>query len=163
MNPNYIVVADGLRARFFTLQETPFPEMESGPNLTEVCDLVNPDREQDMWSEKKSGRNRSRASGAAHGYDDHRSQHETEYVRRFARSIAEEAMRLTNGHGANELVLVAQKRTLGHLRNELNGRIRSGVQIRELAKDLSKMSPLEIHAHLAREKLVPERRNPGGH
>lgn len=161
MNQNYIVVADGLRARFFTLQDTPFPEMESGPNLTEVSDLVNSDREQDMWSEKKSGRNRSSVSGAAHGYDDHRTQHEEEFVRRFARSVAEEVKRLTNGHGARELVLVAQKKTLGHLRSELNGRIRSDVQIHELAKDLSKMSPLEIHAHLAKEKLVPERRSPG--
>lgn len=158
MNQNYIVVADGLRARFFTLEDTPFPEMESGPNLTEVSDLVNADRENDIWSEKKPGRNRGMSG--AHGYDDHRSQHEEEFVRRFARSVAEEAQRLTSRNGTRELVLVAQKKTLGYLRNELNGRIKGNVQVRELAKDLSKMSPLEIHTHLAKEQLVPKRRSP---
>lgn len=159
MNQNYIVVADGVRARFFTLEETPFPEIESGPNLTEVSDLINADRESDIWSEKKSGRNRGK-SGAAHGYDDHRTQHEEEFVRRFARTVAEEAKRLTSHNGTQELVLVAQKKTLGYLRNELSGRIKNGIQIRELAKDLSKMSPLEIHTHLAKEQLVPKRRSP---
>ncbi|MDV3238825.1 MAG: host attachment protein [Gammaproteobacteria bacterium] len=165
MNHNCVVVAGGSRARFFTLRDAEFPEMESGPNLCEVADLVNPENElpgSDLWTNLKSGRNRGGGGSPAHGYDDHRSQHEDEIDRRFARNIAREASRLIQANATRELVLVAQKRVLGFLRNELNGLAKAGVEIRELAKDLSKLSPLELHEHLARERLIPERRSPAG-
>ncbi|WJW75320.1 host attachment protein [Thiohalobacter sp. IOR34] len=165
MNHNCVVVADGSRARFFQLEESEFPELESSPNLKEINDLVNPEREMrydELWSEAKSGRNRTPTGGAAHGYDDHRSQHEDEFERRFARTIAAEAERLTLQNGSRELLVVAQKRTLGFLREALDSLTRRGVQIRELAKDLSKLKPLELHEHLAREHLLPKRRLPQG-
>jgi len=40
--------------------------------------------------------------------------------------------------------------------------MKSGIAIRELAKDLTKLAPIELQAHLAREQLVPERRQPVG-
>ncbi|MEJ2646525.1 MAG: host attachment protein [Gammaproteobacteria bacterium] len=163
MNQNCVVVAGGSRARFFSLQDPQVPEMESGPNLVELSDLVNPEkdaRQRDLWSETKSGRNRSAASGAAHGYDDHREQHEDEFERRFARSVAEECLRLAQSHGTKNVVLVAQKRMLGFLRTTLDPVFKAGVEIQELAKDLSKLPPKELHEHLAREGLLPRRRSP---
>lgn len=163
MQQNCVVVAGGSRARFFTLNEVEFPEMQSGPNLCEVNDLVNPEQEaqgNDLWSDSKAGRNRGNAGGGTHGYDDHRAQHEDEYERRFARDIAREAARLIEKSSTRQLVLVAQKRILGFLRNELDTLIKAGVEIRELAKDLTKLSPLELHEHLAREHLIPQRRLP---
>lgn len=164
MNQNCVVVAGGGRARFFTLEEAQCPELESGPNLREINDLINPEaetRDKQVWSDMKSGRNRG-AGGSAHGYDDHRSQHEDEFDRRFARSVAREAARITRSGAAKNLVLVAQKRILGILRSELEPLIKSGIPIRELAKDLTKLAPIELQAHLAREQLVPERRQPAG-
>lgn len=163
MQQNCVVVAGGSRARFFTLEEVEFPGMQSGPNLCEVTDLVNPEQEaqgSELWSNTKAGRNRGNAGGGTHGYDDHRSQHEDEYERRFAREIAREAARLIAKNSTRQLVLVAQKRVLGFLRSELDTLIKAGVDVRELAKDLSKLSPLELHEHLAREHLIPQRRLP---
>lgn len=162
MQHNCVVVAGGSRARFFTLEDVEYPEMQSGPNLCEVNDLVNLEKEthgSELWSDNKSGRNRG-GNGAAHGYDDHRSQHQDEFERRFARDVAREAARLMSGNSTRQLVLVAQKRILGFLRNELDTLIKAGVEIKELAKDLSKLSPLELHEHLAREQLLPQRRTP---
>lgn len=162
MQHNCVVVAGGSRARFFTLKDVEFPEMQSGPNLYEINDLISVEKEtagNDLWSDTKSGRNRG-GNGAAHGYDDHRSQHEDEFERRFARDIARETARLLRENSTKQLVLVAQKRILGFLRNELDSLLKAGVEIKELAKDLSKLSPLELHEHLAREHLIPQRRTP---
>lgn len=163
MQHNCVVVAGGSRARFFTLQEAEFPEIESGPNLCEVNDLINFEkaiRDSDLWSDTNSGRNRGSHNSPSHGYDDHRSQHQDEFERRFARDIAREAARLARQNSTQQVVLVAQKRILGFLRNELDTLTKSGVEIKELAKDLSKLSPLELHEHLAREHLLPQRRSP---
>lgn len=162
MQHNCVVVAGGSRARFFTLEDAEYPDMQSGPNLCEVNDLVNLEKEThgiDLWSDSKSGRNRG-SSGAAHGYDDHRSQHEDEFERRFARDVAREAAHMLKQNSTRQLVLVAQKRILGFLRHELDALIKAGIDIKELAKDLSKLSALEVHQHLAREQLLPQRRSP---
>ncbi len=164
MTHNCVLVADGSRARFFKLQDVEFPELESGPNLTEINDMVNPEKEvhqRDLWSDAKSGRNRVAAGGMAHGYDDHRAQHEDEYERRFARDIAREVERLTSEASDCRLVIVAQRRILGFLRSELESLARqSRIEIRELAKDLCKLAPRELHDFLARERLLPKRRQP---
>jgi protein required for attachment to host cells len=162
MTRDCVIVADGCRARFFTLEPTEFPEIESGPNLIEVHDLIQPEKEmhpRDLWSDSKNGGNRG-AGGGSHGYDDHREQHAEEYERRFARSVAEEALRLARRKDAKNIVLVAQKRMLGLLRNTLHPMLNSDVQVRELAKDLSKLGAHELHEHLAREELIPRRRSP---
>jgi protein required for attachment to host cells len=158
-----VVAAAGGRARLFTLEPARYPEVESGPNLVEQQDLVDPEREssgQELWANAKSGRNRAPGGGPAHGYDDHREQHRDESERRFARQVAQEAVRLAREQAARTIVLAAEKRMLGFMREALDSLAREGVAVRELAKDLSKLPPLDLHEHLAREGLVPARRNP---
>lgn len=157
-----VVVTNGARARFFTLEESQYPEIESGPNLVEQNELVSPERsthDGNLWSDKKTGRNRASKGGPAHGYDDHRGQHADEYERRFANSIAEECSRLAKTAKASDIVLVSQKRMLGFLRSAMESRL-NGINTRELAKDLSKLAPNELHAHLAKERLLPKRKAP---
>ncbi len=157
-----VVVTNGARARFFTLQQSDIPELESGPNLIEQRQLTNPQKETQgasLWSDAKSGRNRAANGGPAHGYDDHRDQHQDEYERRFAANIAEECARLTRSHKASDVVLVSQKRMLGFLRSAMESKL-NGTNLQELAKDLSKLNPHELHEHLARERLLPRRRSP---
>jgi len=157
-----VVVTNGAHARFFTLQQSEIPELESGPNLIEQQQLSNPQKETQgaaLWSDAKSGRNRSANGGQAHGYDDHRSQHQDEYERRFAASIADECARLSQSSKASDVVLVSQKRMLGFLRSAMESKL-NGVNLQELAKDLSKLSPHDLHEHLAREQLLPRRRSP---
>lgn len=162
MNQYCVVVANGAKARFFTLEETEYPELESGPNLVEMSSLKNPEMKSlsgKHWSENKSGRNRGAKGTSAHGYDDHRSQHEDEYERRFANSIADEARRFSQSHNSSGVILVSQKRMLGFLRSAIEPKF-SGIRTKELAKDLSKLNPIELHEHLAKENLIPHRRPP---
>ncbi len=160
MNQYCVIVANGNKALFFTLEEPAMPEVESGPNLIKHKDLssqeLNPDNAT-PWSESKSGGNRGHG-GQSHGYDDHRSQHDDDVERRFANSIADECKRITHNTRSN-VVLVSQKRMLGHLRHAIDSRLH-GINTHELAKDLIKLSPQDLHQHLAREKLIPERRTP---
>lgn len=162
MNQYCVVVANGAKARFFTLEETEYPELESGPNLVEVNSLKNPETVSlsgEHWSENKSGRNRGAKGAPAHGYDDHRSQHEDEYERRFANSIADEARRFSQSHNSSGVILVSQKRMLGFLRSAIEPKF-NGLRTKELAKDLSKLNPIELHEHLAKEDLIPHRMPP---
>ncbi len=164
MHADCIIVADGARARFFTLQRPEYPDIESGPDLKELKDLVNPEaetRENELWSDTRSGGNRG-GNGGVHAYDDHRQRHLAMSEKRFARSIAEEVARMARERGTREVVLVAHQRTLGFLREELGALLGNGVRIHQLAKDLSRLDPRQIHAHLARERLVPRRRPPRG-
>lgn len=158
-----VVVANGARARFFTLQNAKVPEIEGGPNLVEQSpDLVNPEKElpdRELWS-NEYGRGRVPSGVPAHGYDDHREQHDEELVRRFARRVAEETVRMVQANSASHVVLVAQKRTLGHLRPALEPLLKTNVDVREVGKDLSKLSPTELHEHLAKENVLPRRRMP---
>ncbi len=163
MSNDCIVVADGARARFFTLMEAEHPEIQSSPNLIEIHDLVQPEKEMhkgELWSETRTGRNRGTNGGPSHGYDDHRSQHAEENDKRFARSVAEQAARLAHSQQTRNVILVAHKRMLGMLRGCMEPLIKTGVEVRELAKDLSKLNPIELHEHLARERLIPQRRTP---
>ena len=157
-----VVVVDGARARFFTLQPAELPELESSPRLVELEDLVNPEAEvpdRELWTEAKTGRNRAPNGGPAHGYDDHRERHEDELERRFANSVGEHCEALARREKADVIVLAAQKRMLGFLRQTVVPRLK-GMEVKEYTKDLSKLGPQEIHDHLAREALVPERKPP---
>lgn len=157
-----VVVANGARARFFSLQPAETPAYESSPRMVEHESLVNPEQEaagKDLWSDNKSGRNRSSGGGGAHGYDDHRSQHRVEYERRFVQSVAGEATSLARNQGASCVVVTADNRMLGMLRCELHRN--NGFDLKEVAKDYSKLSVQALHEQLAALNLVPARRRPG--
>lgn len=156
MNQFCVVVADTSHARFFTLEDTRMPEIESGPNLVEQKSIENPESPDRLdWSNLKSGRNRASGGGPAHGYDDHRQQHEIESERRFANHIVDECRQLKATHKANNIILVASKQMLGLLRKAYGSH---EAPASELARDLTKLTPRKLHEHLSRAKLLPERR-----
>ena len=162
MSDYCVVLADAARARIFTLEPALQPELESGPNLVEYRDLVNPEMDQhdkELWSDVKSGRNRA-SSGAAHGYDDHREKHAEEYVARFARMVAGDLEALIQNQRSKHVVVLAEKRMLGFLRSSMN--LKGEVQVHEVAKNLSKLSPAELHSRLAEDGLLPKRQRPTG-
>ena len=162
MSEYCVVTVDGARARFFTLDKSSQPSLESGPFLVELEEaLVNTENDipgRELWSDTKSGRNA--ASGMAHGYDDHREQHTDEVKRRFAKAIAEQAVRFAERSGAKNLVVAAEKQMLGFLRGAMQVPPKAAFEVRELAKDLSRLSPQELQGHLAAEGLVPPRHRP---
>ncbi|RLA38194.1 MAG: host attachment protein [Gammaproteobacteria bacterium] len=161
-NSSCVVVCAGGNARLFTLEPAELPELESGPNLVACGEVTSEEvgvHGAALWSDLKTGRNRS-PGGSAHGYDDHRDRHAEEYDRRFAQEVAEQTRRLVDSRQLGRVVLVAHGHCLAHLRQAFHGRFRNGTSVAELSKDLGKLKPLEIHAHLARERLLPERSGP---
>jgi protein required for attachment to host cells len=152
-----VVVMDGARARLFTLETAEFPEVQSSPKLVEQEDLVNPEKDladRELFS-SKSGRTRAPRGSLSHGYDDHRAQHGDEFERRFARMVAGHTVRLAQESRVRCVVLAAQPRMLGFLRQEIGQLAKNGFDVREVAKDLSKLSSGQVHEHLAKERLLP--------
>jgi len=164
MSEYCVVVSSGARARFFTLEPVDFPELESGPKLIDKGELLNPTKEtagRDLYTDLKTGRSRAPRGGPAHGYDDHRTQHEDEFDRRFARKVAEKARLLAKETRARRIVLAAPARMLGYLRQDLAVIPREGIEVHKVAKDMSKFTPRQIHDHLAKRRLLPAYRKPG--
>jgi protein required for attachment to host cells len=159
-NSYCIVVVDGTRARVFTLEGG---AAAPGPDLVEHEDLANPEHKlagRDKYSTTRTGSNLNPQKGPSHGYDDHRDKEEREHERRFAQEVANHAVSLAQRQHVNHLVVVAEKRMLGLLRKALVLPAKSGIEVHELAKDLTQLTPTELHAHLAEAGLVPPR-HPG--
>jgi protein required for attachment to host cells len=159
-----VVVTGGARARFFTLEPVEYPELESGPRLIECRELCNPQKEmprRDIYAEPKTGRHRAPHGGPTHGYDDHRSQHEDEFDRRFAHEVMVEARRFVHANQARCLALVAPPHILGMIRSDLQNIAKRGMVVQKLSKDMSKFSSRQIHEHLARQQVLPPCKRPG--
>jgi protein required for attachment to host cells len=164
MSEYCVVVSGGARARFFTLEPVDFPELESGPKLIDKGELLNPQKEtagRDLYTDLKTGRSRAPRGGPSHGYDDHRTQHEDEFDRQFARKVVKKARNLARESRARRIVLAAPARMLGYLRQDLEVIPKEGIEVDKVAKDMSKFSPREIHDHLAKRQLLPAYRKPG--
>jgi protein required for attachment to host cells len=154
-----VAVVNGAKARFLTLEPLDAPELESGPDLIERCDLVNPAFEmagQDLWANTKTGRNRG-GGGKGHNYDDHRDNHLGEFGRRFAQDIVTEIDRIIAEYKLNSLILVAEPQILGVLRDCLHNTNGRSITIDELAKDLCRLKSRQLHDYLFQKNLLPER------
>ncbi len=154
-----VAVVNGAKARFLTLEPLDAPELESGPDLIERCDLVNPAFEmagQDLWANTKTGRNRGSGS-KSHNYDDHRDNHLVEFGRRFAQDIVAEIDRLIAEYDLNSLILVAEPQILGILRECLHISPGGSVTIDELSKDLCRLKVRQIQDYLTQKALLPAR------
>jgi protein required for attachment to host cells len=159
-----IVVADGARARFLTLQPADELTPERGPRLIEHLDLSNPEGdlpERELFSDR-GGRMHGSPSSSAHGSDDHRAQHRVEYERRFARRLLDEARRFGREQGLNQLVLAAEPTLLGLLRPELEKQPLPGISVVELAENLVRHSLVDVSNILTRQGLMPKSRSPAG-
>lgn len=154
-----ILVADGARARFFSLEGRAPRTDEAGPGLVEHEDRANPEHElqgRDKYSTTRTGVNLNPGKGPTHGYDDHRDQEAREHERRFAHDVARHAVDLAVQHKADYLVVAAEKRMLGLLREALQLPPHTRIEVRELAQDLTRLSVEDLHAHLAGAGVVPE-------
>jgi protein required for attachment to host cells len=150
-----IIVADGGRARLFVTGEG--GGAQPGPSLVERESLVNADYRAhgaDSPGRTKTERVTNRQAGDVHPIDARRDQHRLELERRFAREIAQHAVALTQSWPDGHVVLVAEPRMLGLLREPLHRALRPGVELKELAKDYSHLSASELHDQLALSRLI---------
>lgn len=158
MSDYCVVVADSARARLFSLKEA--ESGAGGPNLIEISDMANTEAElagRELWSDTNTGRNAAPDSGA-HSYDDHRNRHREEIERRFAKEVAAAVAAAVGREKASRVVVAAEARMLGQLREAM--KLPATVQISEVPKNLSKLSPQELHGHLAADNALPVRRSP---
>ncbi|HET7500295.1 MAG TPA: host attachment protein [Kofleriaceae bacterium] len=137
---NYcVVVADGARARVLTLDEH-----GATRELDELAEITNP---------------ALRVRRSDIGSDSHRREIERSFTAHFAAQIAEEAAAVWSCFPACELILAASPMMLAPLRLEVSRRIGpdAHVEVRELARDLTRLARPRLHDQLSEAGLVPPR------
>lgn len=153
-----IIVADGARARLFVPIED--ERAPGGMSLVERECLVNPDYRAhgaDSPGRTKSEQVSNRQAGDVHPIDARRDQHRLELERRFAREITQHVAQLMEGCRAGSVVLVAEPRLLGLVREPLHKALKQGIELKELAKDYSRLTATELRDHLALNRMIAAR------
>ncbi len=69
--------------------------------------------------------------------------------------ITRQAADLTKGWDQGIVVLVAEPQLLGLMREPLRKALHRGIDLKELAKDYTHLTPAELHGHLELNRLVP--------
>ncbi|MEN6541023.1 host attachment protein [Parvibaculum sp.] len=140
----WIVVADGETARIFSAHGR---TAKLEPAIPYELRMVNPpSREQGT---ERPGRGHESVGQLRHGVQPRVDPHR-EAKRTFAEEIAELLHGKTRERAFDELILAAPPKMLGDLRDALDDKTRALVKA-ELHKDLTKLSPAELHAYLTVE------------
>jgi protein required for attachment to host cells len=150
-----IVVADGGRARLFVPDAG--DGTQSGPGLVERESLVNADyraRGPNAPVRTKTEQVTNRQAGDVHPIDARREHHRLELERRFAREIAQHVTAMTKSWHGGTVVLVAEPRMLGLVREPLHKALRPGIDLKELAKDYSHFTASELRDQLVLNRLI---------
>lgn len=161
MNNWCVVVADGARARIFVLE--PGGGRAGDSSLVEKSDLVNVGysaRGADA-PQVRTERNTNRQTGPMHPVGEKREQHRLEVERRFSAQVAERVADVVKGWNDGSIVLVADPRLLGLMRKVLREAVQPGIALKELAKDYTRISAIELREHLASNGLIPMQRRNG--
>jgi len=154
-----VVVADSARARIYSLQIRETPDGSGRPYLHSERDMVNPGRrarDAEVFTNSRPGTRRGAPGGPGHGVDDHRNEHSAELERRFANDIVDEIKRVASSGSCTNLVLAAAPRMLGALRSPAC-KLQRAFDVAELDRDLTKLTPTDVHDHLAAKELIPPR------
>lgn len=156
MGGTCIVVADGGRARVFLLEASEAPRAPF--RLVERGALDSPDLRSRGFSATgrlPTGTNADREAVPVHPLGEQRERHGIELERRFAMDIARKTAVLVEGWSDGVVVLVADPRMLGLLRDSVRNALKPAVHVKELAKDYAHLTAAELYEHLALNGLVP--------
>ncbi|MGH8634919.1 MAG: host attachment protein [Burkholderiales bacterium] len=154
-----VVVADQGRARIFLLEESDAPRAPF--RLVERDDLTNADlrsRGRSVTGRVRTETNTNREAGPVHPMGAQRERHRIELERRFSVEIARKAAVLARNWSTGSVVLVADPRMLGFLRDAVRGALKPGISVKELAKDYAGLTASRLQDHLAENGVVPARR-----
>jgi protein required for attachment to host cells len=161
MNKTCIVVADGRLARFYGVEAVESPRQNF--KLVEQTALANPNSDLRKLGESTTGRvrtetNTNRAAGPMHPMAAQRERHRDEFDRRFVQEISRQAADLTRGWKEGAVVLVAEPRLLGLMREPLRKAVHQGIELKELAKDYAQSTTAELRDQLASSGILPPHR-----
>jgi hypothetical protein len=161
MGEYLIVVVNDEKARLFTLEPVKFPELESGPRIVELEDLINPEAmvsDQERYSDSKTGRGSAPRGGPVHGYDDRREQHLGELRRRFSVIVMKEVQKLAKAQHVRTIIVAIAAPMERYVSSELEILAKQGFQVLKVSKNLINFLPQRIHAYLAAMNIVPEQK-----
>ena len=161
MGEYLIVVVNDEKARLFALEPVKFPELESGPRIVELEDLINPEAmvgDQERYSDSKTGRGTAPRGGPVHGYDDKREQHLGELRRRFSVIVMKEVQKLAKAQHVRTIIVVTAAPMGRYVSPELETLAKQGFEVLKVAKNMINFLPQRIHAYLAAMNLVPEQK-----
>jgi protein required for attachment to host cells len=150
-----IIVADGVRARFFSHEPR-----RGGPRACRIVEqlaLTNPELQIPPHERFEQSRYecRGRVFGHYYGLADHRLRHDAYVERKFAERVSESALTFAEEHGAGTIVFVANPKMLGFLRSARPKRTDPTFHVVELARDLASFSPERIENALINGTLIP--------
>lgn len=154
--PSYcVVVADGARARFFSLDPASAPRNGHHAPLLEHREMINPSHSHSHGPADLPGQDWRRAAAGGPGRNDDASDNNwrREQDRRFAAEVIDSMTEMCQKWGASKAVVVADKRFLGLLRPKME-RV-AGIELVEHSRDLTGMEAPAIHAHLAAQAMLP--------
>jgi len=143
-----VVVADGARARFFLLRAE--AGAEGSGRLIEQEQLDNPEHQHPETDSRRTDRD----AGPMHPYGAQRERHRLEHERRFAGEVVARAGEKVQEMQAGTLVLVADPRLLGLMRESLRSALHPSVQLRELARDYTGFSAAELQQQLVSSNML---------
>jgi hypothetical protein len=161
MGEYLIVVVNDEKARLFTLEPVDFPELESGPRIHELEDLINAEAmlgDQEKYSDSKTGRGTAPRGGPVHGYDDKREHHLGELRRRFSVTVMKEAQKLAKAQHVGTIIVATAAPMGRYVSPEFETLAKQGFEVLKVAKNMINFPPQRIHAHLAYMGLVPEQK-----
>ncbi|MBK7973854.1 MAG: host attachment protein [Deltaproteobacteria bacterium] len=152
-----VVVADGGRARLFTIESEVGPDLADYPHLIEREGMVNAAvgvSAMNHSDDHGTGRRTMFRAGPTHGYEDRWDREEIRLKRKFARDVAEEALRFATEAGVFQVLLVAEPRMLGLLRKHHGMFEKAHIRCAEHAGDVTKLNAAAVHQWMAAAGLV---------
>ena len=158
MDNTCVVVAGSGRARIFLLEESPAPRAPI--RLIERGTLANASlriRGRSVTGRPRTETNTNREAGPMHPIIAQRARHRIELERRFSVEIARKAAALARNWSTGSVVLVADPRMLGFLRDAVRGALKPGISVKELAKDFAHLTVSKLQDHLALSGVFPAR------
>lgn len=158
-----VVVADEGRARVFVVEDEAMLGHGRVPVLVERESFVDPMVRlpgRELVSEPMTGRGKGGPGGGVgmQSLDDRRGPRDREERRRHARTVADGLVEmLADEPRGGRVVLAASPKMLGALRDALGRVEQAGFEIVERAEDLTRLGAHDLHAHLAKQGLLPGR------
>ena len=157
-----VLVADAARARVLVLDVARGNLDFATSKLVEVADTTNPmlrARDAEVLSDSRPGLRREGPKSPRHAVSDHREDRRRDIERHFAARVAEEAASVWRRYSPCELIVAASPVMLGLLRPAIERQIRAKDQIvvRDLARDLTKLTASQLQDLLAEAGLLPRR------
>jgi protein required for attachment to host cells len=151
-----VIVADSARARFFLVEDSGAPRAPL--KLVERETLENPDLRtlgRSVTGRPRTETNTNREAGPVHPMGAQRERHRVELERRYALRIAGLAGNVTHSWKDGAVLLVADARLLGLVREPLRKVLQTKIELKELARNHAHLTPAQLRDELVASSIMP--------